>query len=393
MSIPSFKTLYKISNKKIYQWSIKIEAVENNTYNIITSHGDLNGKKVIHSRNIHEGKAKKTILEQTIQEANKKWENKKDKELYVEHIDVNSTSGEPIPEKTIVVRPMLANTFSFDLYEKKSRGYKIPFPAYIQRKYDGIRCISYIKNGEVILESRKGIPFQNFNILKDQLKNLFSLLSPDFYFDGELYTEDLDFEVLNGMIRLSEKKCTVEDALLINKIQYHIYDFIDLNNLNIVYKDRYLFLHTFLKNNAKKAPLCKDVETIKVDDVSDIKKYHDEFIQSGFEGIMIRDMDGIYQINKRSKYLQKYKEFMEEEFKIIGFHEGTGDEKGCIIWECETKDKKPFNVRPNGTFESRKILFQDGSKYIGKLLTVKFQEYSADGIPRCLTGKGIRDIY
>ena len=108
---------------------------------------------------------------------------------------------------------------------------------------------------------------------------------------------------------------------------------------------------------------------------------------------MIRDKDGIYELNKRSKYLQKFKEFIEEEFKIVGFHEGTGDEKGAIIWDCVTKDKKTFAVRPKGTFESRKKLYEDGGKYIGKSLTVIFQEYSSDGVPRFPVGKAIRDIY
>ena len=89
----------------------------------------------------------------------------------------------------------------------------------------------------------------------------------------------------------------------------------------------------------------------------------------------------------------KYKEFMEEEFKIIGFHEGTGDEKGIVIWECETPDKKQFSVRPKGTREIRKELYDNGDKYIGKLLTVIFQEYTNDGIPRFPVGKSIRDIY
>jgi len=84
---------------------------------------------------------------------------------------------------------------------------------------------------------------------------------------------------------------------------------------------------------------------------------------------------------------------MEEEFKIVGFHEGSGDEKGSVVWDCITKDDKTFAVRPKGTFESRKKLFDDGKKYIGKLLTVIFQEYSGDGVPRFPVGKGIRDIY
>jgi len=384
--VPIFPKLYIINNnKKLYEWSIEIKLNDvNNSYNIITMHGEKDGKKVTHTKEMKEGKANRSILEQSILDAKRKWENKKDKELYVENISLTIS-------KTEIVRPMLANTFSFDIYTGKSRAFKISFPAYVQRKYDGIRCISYMKNDELILESRKGIPFQNFNLLKNKLSELFKILPPNFYFDGELYTNKLDFEVISGLIRLSEKKCTEKDILEINKIEYHIYDFVDLDHKELIYKDRYLFLKDFLtKNNCDK---CMQVETILINNLNEIKSYHDKFVQEGYEGIMIRDISGVYETNKRSKYLQKFKEFMEEEFKIVGFHEGTGDEKGSIVWDCITEDGKTFAVRPKGTFESRKELFNNGNTYIGKLLTVIFQEYSADKVPRFPVGKGVRDIF
>ena len=98
-------------------------------------------------------------------------------------------------------------------------------------------------------------------------------------------------------------------------------------------------------------------------------------------------------MQKRSKYLQKYKEFFEEEFKIVGFHEGTGDMKGCVIWDCENKEGKIFAVVPKGTFETKREYYQNGAKYVNKLLTVIYQELTADGVPRFPIGKGIRDIF
>jgi len=388
-SIPIFPTLYIYNNNKIYQWNIEIIPNEDH-YTIVTSHGQKDGKMVVHKKDITEGKVKRSILEQTIQEAKKKWENKKEKELYLEKIpSIHSTKS-----KTMVVRPMLANTFSFDLYkDSKSRAFKIGFPAYVQRKYDGIRCLSYMKNGEVILESRKGIQFQNFLKLKAELELLFQHMPPNFYFDGELYTDKLDFEVISGLIRLHENKVKQTDIELIDKIEYHIYDFFDANQPDLPYEIREENLKKFLKENTKANSLCKEVETFIVNKLQDIKTYHDKFAQEGYEGIMIRDKNGIYEPNKRSKYLQKFKEFMEEEFQIIGYHEGSGDEKGAIIWDCRTKDGKTFAVRPKGTFESRQKLFLEGDKYIERNLTVIFQEYSSDGIPRFPVGKSIRDIY
>jgi ATP-dependent DNA ligase len=385
--IPIYPALYiHNANDKPYEWSIKIEKTDNGTYNIISSHGQIDGKKVIHTTEITEGKANRTILEQAILETNRKWTNKKEKELYNETLHDLSDKTDP----KMVVRPMLANTFSLEAYSKKGRSFKIPFPAFIQRKYDGIRCLAYLVNGKVRLESRTGKEFENFDVLKGKLEKILNKKPKHFYLDGELYTDQYEFEAISGLIRLSEKKCTDEDKLLINQIEYHIYDFFDTNNPNIIFEDRIKILNEMLPTNDN---LIKQVETILINDVNDVKVYHDKFVSDGYEGIMVRDKDGIYEPNKRSKFLQKFKEFDEDEFKIIGFHEGDGSEKGAIVWECITKDNKEFDARPQGTFESRKKLFLNGEKYIGKNLTVKFFGYTNDHKPRMPVGKAIRENY
>ena len=132
-----------------------------------------------------------------------------------------------------------------------------------------------------------------------------------------------------------------------------------------------------------KAEICKTPEDVKIK--------HDEYVADGYEGVMIRNMDAPYELNKRSKHLQKYKEFMDEEFKIVGFKEGVGDAKGTVVWICELPDGRKFSVRPKGSVARKKFLFKHGNEYIGKLLTVIFFEYTTDGFPRFPVGKDIRD--
>jgi DNA ligase-1 len=48
-------------------------------------------------------------------------------------------------------------------------------------------------------------------------------------------------------------------------------------------------------------------------------------------------------------------------------------------------------VRPRGTHEDRADLFKDGDSYIGKKLTVRYQELTEDGIPRFPVGIAFRD--
>jgi ATP dependent DNA ligase domain. len=82
--------------------------------------------------------------------------------------------------------------------------------------------------------------------------------------------------------------------------------------------------------------LIKLVNSTLIHSFNEIDSLHNDFVSNGYEGIMLRDRNGIYEPNKRSKYLQKYKKFMEEEFQIIDFKEGTGDEKRmCHMEMCQ----------------------------------------------------------
>ena len=67
---------------------------------------------------------------------------------------------------------MLAQTFDFNKYIKSNKSKKIIFPAFCQRKYDGIRCLIYLKDGKVNLESRTGKQFENFENLKKEINDL-----------------------------------------------------------------------------------------------------------------------------------------------------------------------------------------------------------------------------
>jgi DNA ligase-1 len=286
---------------------------------------------------------------------------------------------------------MLAKNFNPLLYTNNSKAFKISFPAYIQRKLDGIRCLAYMKNNEIIIESRTGSEFENFDILKEQLKPIFDLLGDNIYLDGELYTTKLPFKNISGSVRKSKKHASKEDISNINKIEYHIYDIILLDHLQFGFKERLEKLEYIFKEF--KSSLIKKVETKLISKQEDVITYHDKFVNEGFEGLMVRDINGPYEINKRSKYLQKYKNFNEDEFKIINFHHEDLDGKKLVVWDCITKDDKEFAAVPNGTNEYRNDLYKNATKYIGKMLTVIFFGYTEKGSPRFPKGKAIRENY
>jgi ATP-dependent DNA ligase len=352
-------------------------------YYLITSHGQLNGKQVIHKREVI-AKSNRTIIQQCNLEASKKWNDKKLKEGYSENMNDYNSQNENQNEH-LLIRPMLAQPFDISKYNSNRKCKKIDFPCFGQPKYDGIRCLMYKKNNEMIMESRKGTPFLNFDVLRKEFNETLGSYE-NYVFDGELYSYDFPFEKINGLVRL--KKPSEQQNNEINQLKYIIYDIIIKNDLNKTFEERNIILNTIKNNNHYiNIEFC---DSVQIESLEKIDIIHNNYVNDGFEGLILRNNNGVYEINKRSYDLQKYKKTMDDEFEIIDYFEGQGVEKGLILFTCITKEGNSFNVRPRGTHEYRHHLFLNGDSCIGKKLTVIFQEYSSDNIPRFPVGKSIR---
>ena len=121
------------------------------------------------------------------------------------------------------------------------------------------------------------------------------------------------------------------------------------------------------------------------------------FSKSNYIGVDV-SLDSISQAQTKSSNKAKFIHFNgvklpfnDDEFEIIGFQEGCGVDEKTVIWKCKTTNNEEFNVRPIGDLEHRRLLFSKAPKYIGKMLTVKYQELSEIGVPRFPVGKDIRE--
>jgi len=135
----------------------------------------------------------------------------------------------------------------------------------------------------------------------------------------------------------------------------------------------------------------KFVETADIEDQEEFDLYESRFISDGYEGMMVRNQNSLYKYKHRSYDLQKVKRFVDKEFKIIGGKDGTGRETGLVIFKCVTDDGLEFDVRPMGTHEDRAEIYKNLNSYVGKDLTVKYQELTDDGRPRFPVGVSVRD--
>lgn len=397
-AIQTFPTLYKTNR-------VWIARVITATATYETEHGCLGGKMQLTQRVFTEGKniGKKnetTPLQQCVAEITKKWADKKAKEGYTEDQSSSAASaGEPVlcdgPEPgpgleqgpdAKTVYPMLAQTYDPATNAGKKTGIK--FPCYVQPKLDGLRCIMYCDDkGGVVVQSRTGGQFTTLGHIVAEL-GPYLAANPGLVLDGELYTDEIPFETLVGHI----KRKKVDPAMLaeIRKIQYHIYDVVDAKR---TFVERMAVLATGLDLWTRPILCTRRVDTVLVQTPEEVKTKFAEYVAAGYEGIMLRNTGGMYKQNGRSVDLQKYKEFQEAEYAIVGYTQGEGRDAGAVIWTCATPDGKQFSVRPRGTIEERRALFNDGAQTIGKQLTVVFQELSEQNVPRFPVGKGIRDGY
>lgn len=386
----SFPELHgEAQSGKSKMWSIRVLERTSSTGHIgviETTHGYLDGKKQINEKNINEGKniGKKnetTPLQQAINEARSSWIKKKESGYTPIGIDDSNTNEDHTNDDTSLSKSNKSKGIDLDVplpmlaHDYNKRGKSIKFPCFVQRKFDGTRCVGMPGKG-LYSRNRKSYPHL------EHIINEINKLPPTIILDGELYSDTLSFQEIVGIVKRETLQKGDDEKQL--QIKLHIYDIVN----DMPYEQRYANLQ-MLFNKYKFKHLIL-VRTDMCDNEEMMKLLHSKYVDEGYEGIMLRNKSGSYK-NARSCDLQKYKEFLDDEYEVVDYKEGEGQEKGCVLWICKTPEEKIFACRPRGTREDRTELFINANKYIGKMLTVRFQEMTDANIPRFPVGITFRD--
>lgn len=341
-----FPTLYKYTSKgQAQQWQI---AVEDDSYITVEGINTLTTSSPTKCVGKNIGKSNQTTPQQQAQlEARAKWQKKLD-----------SGYNEYLTTEKKYFEPMLAHEF------KKYEKLLFTVPTFIQPKLDGVRC--YMDGRKLM--SRSGNEILSCPHLQYNFHGL----------DGELYNHDLkkDFNKIISLTRQSKPTLQdLEDSK--NLIQYWVYDYPYLADK--VFSERYEELRQFFTQYSPVG--YKLVPTYPVYKMTDITRMHEMFLEQGYEGSIIRLDLGAYE-NKRSKQLLKYKDFQDAEFKIIDITPGLGNRSNCAGRLICQIGEKTFGCSMTGTEEFMAQVLEDKDKIIGLEATVKFFQYTEDGIPR-----------
>ena len=367
----TFPTLYKLTEVgNIQQWEV---VVKNKSF--YSREGIIGGKitenKPTFCEGKNAGKSNETSgEEQALKEAEAKHKKKIEKGYFLSAKEAQKGISK-------FYEPMLAH--KFEDYRNE-----IQFPVYSQMKLDGIRCV-VSKDG---MASRNGKKIISAPHIFEALKPFF-VKNPNAVLDGELYTDKLnnDFNKICSLVKRT-KPTAEELAESAATIEYWVYDapIIGAYTEEDSFGERFNLVQSLLKDINK----IKIVKTDLVNNITLLDEFYGTYLEDGYEGQMIR-LNKSYE-NKRSKFLLKRKEFIDEEYKIIDIVEGVGNRAGTAGYmKFVSKNGKSFHSNIKGNFQYLKTILSNKNKLIGKMATVKYFNLTPDGVPRFPYVTGIRD--
>lgn len=286
----------------------------------------------------------------------------------------------------VQILPMLAKNFT---------DRNLPSSYFRQPKLDGVRMVWTGRNAN----SRTGKEIKGMPLLLEEIADL----ADGFPLDGELYCHTKSFQKQLGSIR---RTVNIHEDL---EIGYHVYDH---PVASVEFAERWERVLERVKPGGR-IHLVETVEGTGVESADELNIFE----ARGYEGTMLRSASGLYKFGKRSKDLLKLKTMQDAEFEVVGLvelchyeklivPEGTPGSKpyadgtwykngeattqataGAVV--CKLADGRTFEVGTGMDDQMRQALWNEPP--IGKMLTVKFQEYTDEGIPRFPVFVAIRD--
>lgn len=286
---------------------------------------------------------------------------------------------------------------------------------YLNPKLDGIRALARRVeiDGEshIVLTSRNSKQIVWLNSLREELLKFLQgtikvggrkIEVGSLILDGELYAEKIygsytkkgkqyvyqegedelpetcRFQIISGVGR----PVRGTPHVLEDQICYHVFDIADQSGLTQETRMEILD-HLFSRKGCQTPRVCR-VPTHVITTQDEVETYQVRYVKKGYEGVVVRAKDLVYE-SKKSLKMRKYKPDQDEEYLIVGTAHKKGTSKEQFCWRCRIEvkgEEKTFKVKPMGTREQKLDWYQHREDYIGSLLTVRYQETSNDGIPR-----------
>ena len=238
---------------------------------------------------------------------------------------VNRVCKKAYPQFTVpVFETMLAHDGAN--HEKKIIGKKL-----LEPKLDGVRVVTVVnaENKTAVMYSRNGKLLENFGHITSAIEANIEMFDRSMVLDGEMVSSS--FQALMKQVH-RKSDADASDARLM------LFDVLPLSEFqkgkSVMGQKRRSAMLRSMKAIFDKVGSIDVIPQIEVDldeYVGELlfKQYNKDAIESGFEGIMIKDVNAIYEC-KRSVSWLKQKPFIEVSLEVTDVEEGTGKNEGRL---------------------------------------------------------------
>ena len=274
------------------------------------------------------------------------------------------------------IKAMLAHKYNED---------KADYPAFIQPKLDGVRCLFTAKGAFSRADNR----FMNVEHIEQALKPFFAK-NPTAVLDGELYNHELkdDFEKIISLVK--KRKPTKDDkAEAAELVEYHIYDIASMKIGG--YATRLNYINSI--SNFRWNHILRRVDTQVAHDSDDAVKFHAKNLKLGYEGSIYRSWSGKYK-GTRSWDLMKFKDFHDTEATIVGYEIGKGKRQGTLgKFIMQDDEGIEFGCPPGKGYDYKDLanMLNNIHDYIGQRATFTYFQRTQAGSYRHPHYKALRN--
>lgn len=341
-------TLYIRDNtNSVRFWSIDVR-----DWDIWISHGVVGGAIQEHKEEVLAGKAGRSRKEQVM--------------LYVaSHIKKKRDAGYSHDPKDAEKRPVNALKLPKPMLAKKQDDINMKTlvgkEIFIQYKYDGHRCLVANKGGVLIAYSRNGKPIDTIGHILNTID-----IPEGIVLDGELYCHGYPLQSIASWVKRKQK--------FTEKLDYHIYDVM----IKSPYRDRLSFLSKLSEGVAGRVVPTRRESFPNLTLLSEaVSVGLTEARAKGYEGLIVRHSDRVYEDGKRSFGLIKVKAWHDSEFLILDV-KPSADGWGVLVCKC---GEDTFDASAPGTIEEKKLILERKNDYIGRMVKVQYACRTLDGLP------------
>lgn len=201
---------------------------------------------------------------------------------------------------------------------------------YYELKYDGYRALIFVNKNEIYIQSRNK---NDITFLYPELSNIKKIVNKNVIFDGEIVIFENNKPSFNKISKRSKlkNKNIIKKESINNPVIFIAFDILyenkNLTNLSLIERkkilEKYHDTDFFIKS--------------KVYLNNGIKLYN--FVKkNNLEGIVIKDINGLYHINKRTSDFIKVKNIKSDNFFIAGYINNNKYTSSLVLCEKYNND-------------------------------------------------------